>query len=194
MQNRSYRVFTRNGVAPLFLSLLLLVCLIPRLTTAQNWVQTTEIPAAPVYAIAELNGALYAATDSAIYVSTNGGGAWALTPVQPPSTRLATLHASQGYLYVGTSGDGVFRSADGGGSWQALSSGLSVFAKSIAGLATRGDSLYAATNGSGVYALNLISPAEWKPFNSGLFQLGASSIISAGNTLLACIGAYVFIH
>lgn len=194
MQNRSYRVFTRNGVAPLFLSLLLLVCLFPRLTAAQNWAQTQEIPATLVYAIAELNGALYAAADSAIYVSTNGGSTWAQTPAQPPSTRLATLHAAQGYLYVGTAGDGVFRSADRGGSWQTVSSGLSGFAKSIAGLATRGDSLYAATNGSGVYVLDLVQPAQWKPFNSGLFQLGASSIISSGSTLLACIGAYVFIH
>jgi len=194
MKKREIRDFARQGGQNLFFLLLLMSCLLPEFTAAQNWVQTPEIPAASLYAIAELNGALYAAADSAIYVSTNGGGTWAQTPAQPPSTRLYALHSSQGYLYIGTSGDGIFRSADGGGSWQALSSGLSGFAKSIAGLATRGDSLYAATNGSGVYALNLISPAEWKPFNSGLFQLGASSIICSGNTLLACIGAYVFFH
>jgi len=195
MQIRSYGDFTRKGVYHLFFSLLLMaVCLLPGFTAAQNWIRTTEIPVAPVYAVAELNGALYVATDSAIYISTDGGGAWLPTLAQPPSTRLCALHSAQGYLYVGTSGDGVFRSADKGGSWQPMSSGLTGYAQSIAGFATRGDSLYAATNGSGVYVLNLINPAVWKPFNSGLFQLGASTIISSGNTLLACIGAYIFFH
>ena len=193
MQNRSYRIFTPISVSLIFFSAFI-AGFWPGLTSGQNWVQTPEIPATLVYAIAELNGALYAATDSAIYVSTNGGGAWARTPVQPPSTRLVTLHPSQAYLYVGTSGEGVFRSADGGGSWQTLSSGLNGFAKSIVGLAARGDSLYAATNGSGIYVLDLVQPAQWKPFNSGLFQLGAASIICSGSTLLACIGAYLFIH
>ena len=101
MQIRSYGDFTRKGVYHLFFSLLLMaVCLLPGFTAAQNWIRTTEIPVAPVYAVAELNGALYVATDSAIYISTDGGGAWLQTLAQPPSTRLCALHSAQGYLYV----------------------------------------------------------------------------------------------
>lgn len=194
MQNRSYGYFSRKSVYRLFCSLFLMACFLPGFTAAQNWVRTTEIPIASVYAVAELNGELYAATDSAIYISTNGGASWALTPVQPPSARLYVLYASRGYLYVGTSGDGVFRSADGGRSWQTVNSGLVGNAQDITGFATRGDSLYAATDGSGVCLLNLTNPTAWKPFNSGIFQFGACSIMCSGTTLVACIGSYVFTH
>ncbi len=194
MQNRSHDDCIQKSVYSLFIYLFLIASLLPGFTAAQNWVRTTEIPVTSVYAVAELNGELYAATDSAIYISADEGASWALTFVQPPSTRLYVLYASQGYLYVGTSGDGVFRSADRGRSWQTMNSGLVGNAQDITGFAARGDSLYAATDGSGVYLLNLADPTSWKPFNSGLFQFGACSIICSDHTLVACIGSYVFTH
>lgn len=174
--------------------LLLTLVLFPQFTAAQNWLPVAEIPAGSVYALAAGDDRFFAATDSVIYLSADGGATWIPAPAQPPSTRIYALHYSKGHLYAGTSGDGVFRSANGGQSWQALNAGLSGFSLNIAGFTTRGDTLYAATNGSGVYLLNLSNPESWKSFNSGLSQLGASSILTSDQTLVACLGSYVFTH
>jgi photosystem II stability/assembly factor-like uncharacterized protein len=166
----------------------------PQLGAAQNWTRVAEIPPVYVFAVAEQNGVLFASTDSAIYFSSNGGSVWAPVAAQPPSTRNYALYAHGGYLYAGTSGDGVFRSQDGGQSWQSLSAGLSGNAADIVQFAGSGESLYAATTGSGIYLLNLLNPAAWQPFNSGLFQFGGSALIASEGTLVACVGSYVFIR
>jgi hypothetical protein len=158
----------------------------------QNWVRVTEIPADYVYSVIEHSGSLYAATDSVIYKYTNN--AWARTAGRPPTDLLNTLYSHSGVLYAGTLGDGVFHSQDDGLSWQNISTGLSGGARSIAEFAVRGDSLFAGTDGEGIYLLNLLNPATWVSYNTGLFQFGGTSIITSGTTLVACLGQYVFVR
>lgn len=160
--------------------------------TAQNWQQVPEIGSRYVNAVVEHGTELYAASDSTIYRSSDGGTTWQPTVQQPASFELHTLLSVGTFLYLGTRGDGVFRSPDGGQSWQEINTGLTGNAQSITEFAVRGDSLYASTNGDGIYVLNLLNPTAWSAFNDGLFQLGANSIIANGNTLVAGIGQYVF--
>lgn len=161
---------------------------------AQNWTSATDFPQEYVNSVIEKSGMLFAATDSAVYRSADDGLSWSLTPQQPPSRVLSTLAGAGGVVYLGTRGDGVFTTADSGASWQAVSTGLTGSARIIVGFAVRGDSLYAATDGQGVYVLRLSGPASWSAYNSGLFQYGCSTILTSGETLVAGIGVYLFVR
>lgn len=160
--------------------------------SAQNWIRVADLPAEYVNATVEASDTLYAVTDSAVHRSVDLGASWTMTPGQPGSNRLSVLAVANGAVYLGSRGDGVFRTNDGGTTWQSLSAGLSGSAGVIVGFAVRGDSLFAATGGAGVYVHNLANPAGWTAYNAGLFQYGCSAIVESGGTLVAGIGVYLF--
>jgi hypothetical protein len=141
-----------------------------------------------------INGILYAATDSALYKSIDGGDSWNLTAQQPESNTYNTMYSHMGIMYIGTRGDGIFRSTDGGDTWEDISTGLAGVARTIAEFTARGDSLFAGTDGGGIYVLNLQNPVQWLSFNTGLFQTGTTSITNIGGILVAGIGSYVFVR
>lgn len=160
---------------------------------SQNWMQIPEIGSTFVYSIIEYNGALFATTATQIYKSTNAGDTWQPTVGQPNLTNeLFGLFSHRAFLYVGTISDGVFRSSDGGQSWQGLSTGLPPDA--IMGFAVLGDSLYVGTGGNGVYVLNLQNPSGWSVFNSGLSHFGVISIGTSGNNLVAGIALNFYVR
>jgi photosystem II stability/assembly factor-like uncharacterized protein len=161
---------------------------------AQTWMRVPEIPAVYVNVVASERERLYAVTDSAIFASADAGMTWAPTAAQPPSGEMQTLFPHHGALYVGTRGDGVFRSLDSGRTWEALNAGLSGNARRVIEFALQGDSLFAGTDAEGIYVLNLLHPPIWTPHNLGLFQYGTSSIVAGEHTLVAAIGMYVFTH
>jgi hypothetical protein len=161
---------------------------------SQNWMQIQDIPSEYVNDVIEYDGYLYAVTDSTVYKSIHDGDSWQLTVQQPASKSLHTIFGNAGYLYIGTRGDGVFRSQDGGISWQALNTGLTGNARSVYDFAMRGDSLYAGTDGGGIYVLNLQNPVQWTSYNTGLTQFSTSSIAVSGNVLIAAIGSFVYMR
>jgi photosystem II stability/assembly factor-like uncharacterized protein len=106
-----------------------------------------------------------------IYRSTDGGATWAAI-----NAGLGTIHLNflrtdvissliidphdTGTLYAATSQNGVFRSRDAGGSWQALNSGLTVLAVHALALDPQDRSkLYAGTPG-GVFAITLTETSQ----------------------------------
>lgn len=163
-------------------------------TTAagQNWEQAPGIPSEPVYAIARHGGLLFAATDSTVYSGGDSGTAWSPAPAQPPASAIQTLFSFGGALHLGSLVDGVFRTDDGGATWEALNGGLAGGSKVVVAFASRGDTLYAGTGGNGVYVLGGGSPPSWTAYNAGLFQFGTSSLISSGTHLVGALGQYVF--
>lgn len=161
----------------------------PLSATAQSWSRVTDVPNGPVYAFTEHEGILFATTDSVLYRTLDSGRQWSPTPSQPPSNLLNSVFSHGASFYVGTLGDGAFRSIDTGRTWQQASEGLSGSAKHIVQIAARGESLYAATNGDGIYAL---ANDRWTAYHAGLFQFGATSIAANDSTLVAGIGSYVF--
>ena len=132
---------------------------LPTAARAQNWTRVSAIPPDQVYAVAEHDGVFFASTDS-IISSSDGGSLWGPTPMQPGSMTINSLFANGTYLYVGSMGDGVFRTSNRGESWENISNGLDGFARRISQFAARGDSLYAGTDGDGIYVLNLLKPPQ----------------------------------
>lgn len=163
--------------------------------SSQGWIKVAEIDSTDVYSIIDHNGALYAVTNDEIFKSSDTGETWQPTISKPNVPGIfQTLYSHGSYVYLGTHGDGVFRSSNGGQNWQSLSTGLSGTANNIAGFTALGDSLYAGTDGNGVYVLNLQNPTAWSAFNSGLFQFGVNSIAASGNNIVASVGYYLFVR
>jgi len=162
---------------------------------AQNWQRGEGLSSGVYYAIAEHNGILYTGSDSTLFKSTDSGITWKpLAGLLPSGAYFSRFFSHNGYLYVATTNAGVLRSSDDGNSWQDFSTGLGGWARYIVDLCVIGDSLYAGTGGSGVYFINLLNPIQWKPFNSGLSQLGVNTLAVSGNTLVASAGMYVFVR
>src|SRR5207247_5237385 len=104
-------------------------------------------------------------------------------------------------LYAGTSGGGVFKSSDGGGSWSAANVGLS--ATSVLALAIDPQAsitLYAGTSGSGLGVFDASisgggvfkstnGGGGWSPVNTGLIEnAGCSVAISPKDPTQHCAG------
>jgi photosystem II stability/assembly factor-like uncharacterized protein len=160
----------------------------------QDWIQTPDVASVYVNDVIEHEGSLFAVTDSTVFRSTDGGTSWHPAEQQPASVRLHTLYSTSGSLYIGTRGDGIFQSRDGGGSWDEVNTGLAGHARDITECTVRGDSLFAGTDGSGIFVLNLNNPVQWTSFNSGLTQVGVSSITTSGTTLIAAAGSFLFVR
>ncbi len=67
-------------------------------------------------------------------------------------------------LYVGTFGQGVFKSQDGGQSWQAMNNGLGNLTIQSLAIRSNATTLYAGTYGSGIYR-SLDSGETWEAIN-----------------------------
>jgi len=100
---------------------------------------------------------VYLGTESGkVFRSTNSGASWTKTATLPipSSARIAAIALDPwepSILYAAT-GVGVFRSSDGGNSWQAINAGLNnLSVYSLAIDSNDPNTLYAATLGGGVY-------------------------------------------
>ncbi len=121
-------------------------------------------------------GTLYAGTvDHLVFKTTDGAAHWNELPGSPfRATALAI--ATGGVLYAGSSG--IFRSSDGGASWQPRCAGLcSLYPLTVQAIAVdprRPSSLYVSATGGnpdgsdgGVFE-SLDGAASWHPRNAGL--------------------------
>ena len=67
----------------------------------------------------------YAAAGLTLYVSRDGGATWQVASTLPSIvTALQPANRDAALVYVGTQSSGVFRSYNGGQSWQAINDGL----------------------------------------------------------------------
>jgi photosystem II stability/assembly factor-like uncharacterized protein len=103
-----------------------------------------------IYAGAERGG---------IWRSTDAGASWKQIANGMPAE--ATVHAivvdatRSGTVFAGDQQSGVYRSTDGGTTWAAINNGLRNRAVNALALTPDGRHLYAATEGNGVYRLDL---------------------------------------
>jgi photosystem II stability/assembly factor-like uncharacterized protein len=106
------------------------------------------------------NVILLGASHGGIYKSTDGGATW-----KHPVSGLAAeatvtsivfdpVNPSQ-VLYLSDRLSGVYRSTDGGQTWQVINTGLSMRAIQSLAISSDGLHLYAASDGSGVFRLDL---------------------------------------
>ena len=121
-----------------------------------QWTRVPDVPAIAMFSASANGDTIAAGADSTVFVSTDAGLTWR------PSIRVAAGVTSvraewirNGKLYAGTAGQGVFVGDDLGDTWlgfnQGLVGGLFNSQLFIIDMLARGDSLFVATSGAGVY-------------------------------------------
>jgi hypothetical protein len=162
-----------------------------------QWTRVVDIPATRVFSVWANGDTIAAGTDTAVYVSTTAGAIWRRS-TKPVSgvTSIQALWIRGSRLYAGTQGQGAHVSDDGGTTWvpfnQGLVGGFLDSQLDILGFMARGDSLFAATAGAGVYVRNLVGPNTWHPLGSALEINQASTVLGlalGGNRLIALAGS-----
>lgn len=158
--------------------------------TAQQWERITELPTEPFTALFALGDTLFAAGKNTIYYTADGGGQWYSTAViDPELDYISALHFSPNRWYVGSIVKGMYRSTDGGKSWQPDNQGLTGLGSlNISSLASRGDSLYVGTYGAKIFVKKISANSAWSPYAAGLPWFNVESITNIGGTLYAGSG------
>lgn len=166
-----------------------------------GWRQSAGLAGRIVYDVAGTDATcntLFAGTDNGLYRSFNAGRSWAPTAVAAavsqagavsfdelasPSSNLTpsvvVCRANTNVIYLTRWGEGIFRSTDGGNSWQARSGNLGdPYVYDLAVDPRNCDVAYAATSKLGVYKTSN-GGAYWQTQNSGLGVLELRSLIAA---------------
>jgi len=161
------------------------------------WTPVAEVPSTPLFSLHSNGDTLAAGADTTVHLSTDGGVTWRHTtkPVAGVGA-ITAVRVRNGRLFAGTFGQGVFVSDDLGATWQGFNQGLvgGVLDSQldIDGFAARGDTLYVATAGAGVYLRSLSPPGTWQPTGT-VFDPEQALIVNAialgGGRLLASAGS-----
>ena len=117
----------------------------------------------PVLSIAQKPGqpaVLLAGIDrGGVYRSVDGGMSWKASAAgMNPEASVADLvfdPTNADVLYAADLSSGVYRSEDGGESWQPVNNGLRTRAVNALTISADGSRLYAATEGEGVFRLDI---------------------------------------
>jgi len=139
-----------------------------------------------IEAIATNGPSLFAATNSGVHVSIDGGQYWNLLSTSPQGALCLTQSGS--YLLAGTSGNGVYVSRDSGANWVQT---LTLY--TVPCIISGGGRVYAGTLGSGVYS-SKDNGLTWNSSSAGLTG-GALSVwqfVFQGGSLFAATGGGVY--
>jgi len=101
---------------------------------------------------------IFAGTNAGIYISIDGGASWnASSAGLPPESKIRAIVINATDPQIIWAGDwfsGVYYSADGGSRWTPHNNGLTNRAITDLGLTVDGETLYASTQGGGVFRLS----------------------------------------
>lgn len=150
-------------------SILFCILLLSAVTNAQ-WLKLDLDTPGGVYSLWSSGDSLFAGHDSVFYYSFDSGENWERsTRVPGLEYGITAIRPYNGWIYIGTSAKGVFRTSNLGASWEPYSEGLAPGAASeITGIALRDDTLYISTMGAGVYSRSPGWQSAWTEFNLDL--------------------------
>jgi hypothetical protein len=165
------------------------------LPASAQWTQVLDVSGTDMFSMFANGDTIAAGGDSLVHLSTDAGATWKTTvKVAAGVTSVQGVWVRNGRLYAGTFGQGVFVSDDLGDTWTAFNQGLvggfldtQLFTSDML---VRGDSLYLATSGAGVWVRNL-SVGNWSHFGEVFEPSQASNqnaIAAGGDRLLSCAG------
>jgi photosystem II stability/assembly factor-like uncharacterized protein len=147
-----------------------------------QWAPTNGPTGKDIRAFSTDGQALYVATNSGIFTSTNKGALWRniSNPDAGVSGLIQSMAASAGGVLIGTT-SGLYRLAENGGSW--IHSVPAANDSNVSCLLIKGDTTLAGTAGGSLYR-SLDKGVKWSRLNPGI---GSEGIISLGMS-----GASVF--
>ena len=166
------------------------------LPASAQWTRVDQVPVANIYNVWTNGDTIAAASDSTAFVSINAGATWTTTAkIAAGVTIVQALRLHNGRLYAGTYGQGVFVSSNMGATWQSFSQGLAGGVNNshlfTLDMLLRGDTLYDATAGAGVWIRNLATAGSWSHYGNALEPAQAGTVEGVAvstNRLLAAGG------
>ena len=147
-----------------------------------QWSRVTALPARDVFSVRSRVDTIAAGVDTAVFVSTDAGVTWRKS-AKPAAgvSQVGAVFVLNHRLYAGTFGQGVFVSDNLGATWQAFNQGLVGGAfdsqLDIVDFEQRGDSLFTATAGSGVFVRRLSGVDTWHLFG-GAFEANQAANVT----------------
>jgi hypothetical protein len=165
-----------------FVALALLLAASP---AAAQWNIVPQVTAPTVFSVAVQGDTILAGADTSVFISTNAGLTWKSSrkPVAGVGA-IFGVRVHNGRLFAGTFGQGAFVSDNLGDSWQAFNQGLiggiGNSQLAISDFEIRGDSLYAATEGAGVYVRGFAPASTWSHFGEEFEPNSMSNVLSLG--------------
>ena len=158
-----------------------------------TWIKKSSgITSETIKGIIDFGTTLCAATDGGgVFVSTNAGESWTAYNVGLTNATVRTIIRSGSDLFAGTGSRGypslsagVFRSHDQGTTWSSVSNGLGSSTNVVNCLVLSGTTLFAGTDGSGVY-VSTNNGDEWHAASNGVTDPYVYSIAAYGTTVFA---------
>jgi uncharacterized protein (TIGR03437 family) len=120
--------------------------------------------------------------EGGVFSSTNGGSEWNPSNAGlPPSADVKAFTRHNGNLYAGLNGEGIYISADDGGSWAARSNGLGN--QQVNALTSDGVRLLTGTE-SGVYR-SIDNGQNWSLANNGITRQKVLSLLATSSGFYA---------
>lgn len=152
------------------------VLLAPLAASAQL-VDVVGVPQTTYWSLGARGDTLFAAAGTRVHYSPDRGETWqAAYPVAAAVEYIDAIVATDAGWFAGTP-VGVYRTIDRGVTWSPLNAGLiGIGAHTITDLQVRGTQLYAATDGAGVFELDLAQPVAWQQFGDEFAQNVAETV------------------
>jgi hypothetical protein len=148
-------------------------------TSFSQWTRVQQLPSSDIASLYHKDSILYAGGKNIIYISKDKGLTWDSTSSIPQLFLVTSLIVYKNELYAAAPNKGVFKSSDGGTTWQNISAGIFPDVSDFCEF--RGD-LYAATLGNSIYKLNPVNRNSWLFFSEGLSSLSININAIAGNS------------
>jgi|WetSurMetagenome_2_1015567.scaffolds.fasta_scaffold59600_2 hypothetical protein len=152
-----------------------------------QWTKINSVSSRPVVVLAQYGDTILAASDmNFLFRSIDDGVLWTPITLSSGNIAITTLDVIDGIIYVGTSADGIFYSINGGLSWMKKGNNLSA----VSAIQKRGNDLYAATLGEGVFLFDQDTD-RWIGFNNSLptYSVNVFTMVSTPESLLIGAGA-----
>jgi HEAT repeat protein len=128
-----------------------------------------DLASEPVSHLALAGSRLFAATLASLFYTDDGGQSWAAQTQPVPGGISALVAVDARTLFVGTSGNGIFRSVDAGQTWQPASAGLG--------------------QAAGVYLS--ITAIQANPQEAGVLYAAVSALVGSTELHSAAMGTFV---
>jgi photosystem II stability/assembly factor-like uncharacterized protein len=179
------------------MKILIIVLLSIHLLNAQ-WIKV-ELPNTTTAQSFWLDGnTLYVGGDKSIFYTDDGKTWHESSNIGELYEGVTALIKTGSRIFIGSFTHGVYESTDNGDSWIHRSTGLpGEGGQMIDEFVVRGNYLYAATLGEGVFVLDLNNPAQWSEFRNGLgfgVEWTINSLHNYNDTLIAGAGANASVH
>ena len=154
-------------------------------------------------AIDPANGDVWIATPDGVFTSSDGGASWSAAGTGLPDSRIMSLVATNGRVFVGTGDAGVWRTTDAGQTWQVSGAGsgdLEIVL--LAADPNQPARIWAGTGGSGLLVFastddglfrSVDGSANWPSSGAGLGGVDVTDLLPADGRWWAATDNGVFV-